>query len=457
MGRESMVSVRTIVVVCGLCAHLCLAADLVRDATAQPVAAPELMRAAANSQSLRLAIQDLMDSFPQSYTRGAEFLARLRTLEQATPGQPRATLEESERLKEEALLANPLLDFERLIVLKRKRGQLGLPTNHQCNTSLPQHGYENEIAWLSPVRPGGRLQTLFRPADGAFVGELDLDFDAERLLFTMPNGRTWQIHEIGIDGSGQRQVSREDADVDNFDACYLPDGRIVFVSTACFTGVPCWHGKERACCLYSMHTDGSDMRQLCFDQDLDLHPAVLPNGQIIYSRWDYTGIMHVYLRPLMVMNPDGTLQRSVYGSNSYYPNSLYFPRAIPGAPTKLVAILSGYHGTNRTGELVVLDTSQGWHEADGILHRIGHRGQPIVPVIRDDLVSGSWPKFLHPFPLSDKYFLDGRAARRQCTLGDLPGRCLRQHAAVGVGSAMRFLRAITCQAAREAASHSRPR
>ena len=48
----------------------------------------------------------------------------------------------------------------------------------------------------------------------------------------MPNGRTWQIHEIGVDGSGLRQVSREDADVDNFDACYLPDGRIVFVSTA---------------------------------------------------------------------------------------------------------------------------------------------------------------------------------------------------------------------------------
>ena len=126
------------------------------------------------------------------------------------------------------------------------------------------------------------------------------------------------------------------------------------------------------------------------------------------------------------------------------------------SPTKLVAILSGYHGTNRTGELVVLDTSQGWHEADGILHRIGHRGEPIVPVIRDDLVSGSWPKFLHPFPLSEKYFLVGRAARRQCAVGHLPGRRLRQHAAVGVGSAIRFLRADTGPAAREATCHSRP-
>ncbi|MHC4734834.1 MAG: hypothetical protein ACYTDW_10315 [Planctomycetota bacterium] len=27
------------------------------------------------------------------------------------------------------------------------------------------------------------------------------------------------------------------------------------------------------------------------------------------------------------------------------------------------------------------------------------------PIIRDNLVDNSWPKFLHPYPLSDKYFL----------------------------------------------------
>ena len=46
------------------------------------------MPAAADLQSLRLAIQDLMDSFPQSYTRGTEFLARLSTLEQAPSDRP---------------------------------------------------------------------------------------------------------------------------------------------------------------------------------------------------------------------------------------------------------------------------------------------------------------------------------------------------------------------------------
>ncbi len=355
-------------------------------------------------ESVRLAIVDLVETFGDRYPRGPKFLARLERLESARLGDrsPQAGLEE---LREEALLANPLLDFDKLIFLKRKRGQLGLPTNHQCNACLKQRGYDNEIAVLSPVALGGKTTTLFHPPEGFYVGEMDLHFDADRLLFTMPNGRTWQVHEIGVDGTGLRQVSREESDVDNFDACYLPDGRIVYVSTASFTAVPCWHGKERACSIYRMNADGSGVRQLCFDQDLDLHPSVLSNGQVIFSRWDYTGIMHIYLRPLMVMNPDGSLQRAVYGSNSYYPNALYYPRAVPGSPTRLAAILSGYHGPNRMGELVVLDTTRGWHEADGILHRIGHRGEPPVPVIRDNLVGDSWPKFLHPYPLSEKYLL----------------------------------------------------
>ncbi len=347
-------------------------------------------------------------------------MARLQHLEQAAAGVLRshggdehaAPAELSrlagdlKELQREALLSNPLLDFDKLLLLKRKRGQLGLPVNHKCNSGIPQTGYDNEIAVLSPVHPDGTLRTLFRPKATRYIGEIDLRFDADRLLFTMPNGRTWQIHEIRLDGSGLRQVSRGgQPEVDNFDACYLPDGRIVFASTASLTAVPCWHGQQRACNLYLMNADGTGVRQLCFDQDLDLHPSVLPSGQVIFSRWDYSGTMHIYLRPLMVMNPDGTGQRAVYGSNSYWPNALYYPRGIPGAPGKIVAIVAGYHGVPRMGELAILDTTKGWHEADGIVQRIPGRGKPVNPVIRDKLVDGSWPKFLHPYPLSEKYFL----------------------------------------------------
>jgi len=370
-------------------------------------------------EPLNLAINDLLETFDPEYPKGPEYLRRLDELKKARDAalslgrsgdSARAELlrlgRELPKLQYDALLSNPLLDFDELILLKRKRGQLGLPVNHKCNTGIERTGYDNEIVALGPVHPMGKMRTVFRPEAGQYVGEIDLHYDAEKMLFTMPTGPTWQIFEIGADGTGLRQISSgEHPDVDNFDACYLPDGRIVYASTASYTAVPCWHGKERACNIYLMDGDGSNLRQLCFDQDLDLHPAVLPTGQVIFSRWDYTGPMHIYLRPLMVMNPDGTGQRAVYGSNSYWPNALYYPRGIPGAPGKIIAIIAGYHGVPRMGELGLIDTAKGSHGAGGVVQRIPGRGKPVETVIRDNLVDKSWPKFLHPFPLSEKYFL----------------------------------------------------
>ena len=378
-----------------------------------------------DSESLRLAITDLIDTFGDRYPKGQQYLERLYSLEKlsevvlssfsqddTTKAGLLKVADDLAKLRYGALLSNPLLDFQELVLLKRKRGQLGLPVNHKCNSGIERTGYDNEIAVLSPVCPEGTLRTLFRPRASQFVGEIDLHFDADRLLFTMPKGKAWQIFEIKADGSppdglgGPRRMTRgEHPDVDNFDGCYLPDGRIVFASTASYHAVPCWHGKERACSIYLMEGDGSNVRQLCFDQDLDLHPAVLPTGQVIFSRWDYTGPLHIYLRPLMVMNPDGTGQRAAYGSNSYWPNALYFPRGIPGSPDKIIAIVAGYHGVPRMGELALLDITKGWHEAEGVVQRIPGRGKPITPIIRDNLVDDSWPKFLHPYPLSEKYFL----------------------------------------------------
>ena len=67
-------------------------------------------------------------------------------------------------------------------------------------------------------------------------------------------------------------------DVDNYDACYLPDDRIVFTSNAFMAAVPCVNGGTRIANLYLMNLDGSAMRQLGFDQEHSWCPTVLPNG-----------------------------------------------------------------------------------------------------------------------------------------------------------------------------------
>ena len=70
-----------------------------------------------------------------------------------------------------------------------------------------------------------------------------------------------------------------------------------------------------------------------------------------------------------------------------------------------MAIVSGHHGVARIGELVVFDTSKGRQADSGAVQRIPGYGKEVKEIIKDSLVDASWPKFLHPYPLSDKYFL----------------------------------------------------
>lgn len=366
--------------------------------------------AAVNIVALRRAIEDLITTYGDEYPNGQTYLSRLEKVEKALAeggAGDIAIVNEAVALQREALLANPAIDFEKLLIVRRKADRMGLPQNWQGNCSLSKTGYDNEIAYLE-MKVDGRIETLYKPQNSAFVGDVDLHFDADRMLFSMPGGKDnrWQIWEIDANGRNLRQVTVEDhPDVDNYDACYLPDGRIVFASTRCFAGVPCVGGADTVANLCIMDADGRNARQLCFDQDHNWCPTVLNNGRVLYTRWEYSDTPHYFSRLLFSMNPDGTNQAEYYGSNSYWPNSMFYARPIPNHPTQVVAIVSGHHGVARMGELVIFDPAKGRFEADGVVQRIPGYGQKVEPLIVDELVNNSWPKFLHPYPLSDKYFI----------------------------------------------------
>ncbi len=370
--------------------------------------------------ALRLAIEDLAATFGPRYPRGREFLKRLEAIEPQArrlaeeegvvlPEEEKARIREAlSALAREALLANPLLEFDQLLLVQRgvKSPSLGLPMNWQSNSCLPKTGYDDQIVVLSPVRPEGQLRTLFKPEGGRFVGDVDLHFDASRLVFSMPGSHDrWQIFEIEADGTGLRQLTGEEPDVDSYDACYLPSGKILFTSTACFIGVPCVYGSSHVANLYVMDADGKNIRQLCFDQEHDWCPTVLNNGRVLYTRWEYTDTPHSNTRLLFHMNPDGTEQMAYLGSNSYWPNSFFYARPIPNHPTMVISVIGGHHDNPRMGELVLFDPARGRNEGEPAVQRIPGYGKKVEPIIRDGLTLGSWPKFLHPYPLSDKYFL----------------------------------------------------
>jgi len=358
--------------------------------------------------AVRRAVQDMIATFGPRYAKGPEYLRRLAELAKA------GAKDELAPLAREALLANPLLDFDRLLVLKRNFGDaarrvmssaLGTPKlNSHCNSSIPhpESGWDNELVILSDLRGAGREEVLYKPPDGRIVVDPDLHFDADRLLFSMISEHgNWGVFEIGIDGRGLRRLTPDHEDVEFYDACYGPDGQIYFACNAAMQGLPCEGGKRPVVQLYRMDLDTKKVRQVTFEQDSDWCPTPMPDGRVLYLRWEYSDTPHYFTRILMTMNPDGTGQMEHYGSNSYWPNGIFNARPIPGEPTRVIGVVGGHHGISRSGRLVIFDTAKGRFESNGVVQEIPRCGHRVRPIIRDRLVDGVWPQFLYPYPLSD--------------------------------------------------------
>jgi formylglycine-generating enzyme required for sulfatase activity len=326
-------------------------------------------------------------------------LARLKQADPAAVAEATALLE----LQRKILLANPVLDFDQIIA--RKTDNLGLPANFHSNSSIARTGYNNEIIQFS-IHGKTPDKAVFTPEKARFVGDFCLHFDADRMLFSMPTDKDWQVFEVKLDGTGLRQISPDIKDgIGNYDACYLPNGDYLFTSTLPMVSVPCVAGGAPAANLVRLSKDGS-VRQLCFDQEHNWCPRVLADGTILYQRWEYTDTPHANTRLLMTMNPDGTNQRSFYGSNSYWPSAFFYATPVPGSATKVAGISSGHHGDARLGELYLLDAGKGRTEDSGVVCQIPSK--PTTPSgqgkIYDHMVN-VWPRFLHPQPLSEKYIL----------------------------------------------------
>jgi hypothetical protein len=97
-----------------------------------------------NLPALRRAIEDLAHTYSGSYADGNRYLSRLVELEAAAAAK-KDIRHEFIALQREALLANPLLDFPNLLLIKRPANapSLGLPRNWESNCSVPGDGYDD--------------------------------------------------------------------------------------------------------------------------------------------------------------------------------------------------------------------------------------------------------------------------------------------------------------------------
>ena len=320
------------------------------------------------------------------------------------------------------LLQNPLLDADRLLVIRRRQNALGLYQNWNQPRDLFA-GCTNELGVLSNLRGKPTFKVLDATPANGYLGEVCLHWDATRAMYTRRTDRVdhppktgdetraveaiHRVFELDLTQPGAKPREIElipDADVNCYAGCYLPDGALIFLSDASMVGVPCVRGHSWVASLYRREKTGG-IRRLTFDQDNNWCPNVMPDGRVMYLHWEYSGITHYASRRLFTMNPDGTTQRAYYGSDSYWPNALFNARVCPDNPDRFTATVTGHHGQPRFGELVLFDVNKGRKHADGVVQRFPERGKPVEPVVRDRLADYSWPKFCHPWPLSQNYVI----------------------------------------------------
>jgi hypothetical protein len=255
------------------------------------------------------------------------------------------------------------------------------------------------------VRFEGRIRTLLEDPEGV-IRDPDVSWDGGRVLFSWKKAdRTddYHLYELEVKSGRVRQLT-DGLGFADYEGAYLPDGSIVFNSTRCVQTVDCWWTEVSN--LYACDRDGGRIRRLTFDQVHDNYPTVLPDGRLIYTRWEYNDRGQIFVQGLFQMNPDGTGQTEFYGNNSWFPTSILHARGIPGS-TKVVAIFSGHH-TLQAGKLGLLDPACGRQENTGAQLIAPVRG---TPAARIDAYGQDGDLFQYPYPLSESEFVVAYAPR----------------------------------------------
>ena len=331
-------------------------------------------------------------------------------------------------------LANPLLNFDTIAFVKRAPPEF-------------PHLSDQYYGWWS--RPGGGVWLLkdykgkspqlkcltesFPP--GNFMRP-DLHFDGEKLLVAyaqhfpklsdtpnklikanLPESSFYQIYELNLDGSKPRKITH--GRYDDFDARYLPNDDILFLSTRKGTFlqttaantmrtleadlpdsyVRCGGGNFRPVPVFTLHAmnpQGNRMWPISAFETFEYNPSITHDGRIVYCRWDYIDRFNGHFFSLWSTLPDGTNAQLVYGNYTKAPQATMEPRAIPNS-NKLIFTATAHHSITG-GSLVLLDTSLGNEGARPIT-----RLTPEVPFPETEKNIDMF--YANPWPLSEDFYL----------------------------------------------------
>ena len=174
-------------------------------------------------------------------------------------------------------------------------------------------GMAGAVPGLGPrhrtLATGGQL--LVRESNGKFrlllpagtlydASDPCVSWDGRKIVFagTVARDSAWRIYVVGADGRGLFAITKSDRALDlsplgcdpklferydDFDPCWLPDGRVCFASTR-FPQIAEPGGL--ASNLFTVNGDGTDLRRLTTERNGGEEPTVDPaSGRIVYTRW----------------------------------------------------------------------------------------------------------------------------------------------------------------------------
>jgi hypothetical protein len=294
-------------------------------------------------------------------------------------------------------LAGPMTGLDEIVFAVRVSGRdhwyvsFG---NYSCDYGPPKdQGFKKEDGVYWGYGEGGRLcrlnlrtgrlKVLLDDPKGG-VRDPQVHYDGQKILFSYRKGgeHTFHLYEINADGSGLRQLT--DGPDDDIEPIYAPDGGIVFCSARCRRFVNCWFSRVAA--LYRCDGDGRNIRMLSSNNDHDNTPWMLPDGRVLYMRWEYVDRSQVHFHHLWTMNPDGTNQTVFFG-NEIGGIAMLDAKPIPGT-SKVVSSFSWGHGSpEHAGSVVVVDPGRG----------------PDVPASAHKVSKGA--DFRDPYAVSEDCFL----------------------------------------------------
>ncbi|MDZ7619599.1 MAG: LamG-like jellyroll fold domain-containing protein [Patescibacteria group bacterium] len=343
----------------------------------------------------------------------AEELAKLGELEQKAAGLTEGDRElyfQIRQIKRDIMFRNPVIDFDQLLFIDKPYPQ-GREWQHETRHRL---GYQavpgGRLLVLEGLGPGGHLRQLMpqSPLHGSFWRP-DLSFDGTKIVFCYKphNEKAYHLYEIGVDGSGLRQLT--DGIYDDFDPIYLPDGHIMFSTTRGHTYVRCMP-PTNAFVLARCDADGKNIYLVSRNNEPDYLPSVMNDGRVIYTRWEYTDKPLWRAQGLWTVNPDGTYVQAFWGNQTVWPDLLKDARAIPGS--RRVMFTGSAHHNWFAGTVGIIDPGKGYNFPDGLTKVTAELAYPesgngpVDPIESPDYrASGAYSAYYSPYPLSEEDFL----------------------------------------------------